>query len=93
MSGTDTTPYAYAIPCPPRFAISLRVCYALSGTDFAYAALSLRVSLPSTAVWCNLPTCVPGTDLGHSTMCVRTCYAVCSAKTAYGTTRRPPSTE
>eukprot|EP00961_Rhodomonas_salina_P264946 3581658-Rhodomonas_salina.2 len=69
--------------------MSLRTCYAMSGTDLAYAATGLRA-----------PYAVCGTDLGHAAIGLRPCYAMASTDTllsayampgterAYGPTRR-----
>eukprot|EP00961_Rhodomonas_salina_P171017 2305774-Rhodomonas_salina.7 len=45
--------------------ISLRTCYAMSGTDLAYGAICLRACYA-----------VSGTDVGDGATCLRACYAM-----------------
>eukprot|EP00961_Rhodomonas_salina_P236057 3190258-Rhodomonas_salina.2 len=51
-------------PTPTTSGTSLRACYAMSGTDEAYATICLRACYA-----------MPGTDIGYAAMCLRACYA------------------
>eukprot|EP00961_Rhodomonas_salina_P132472 1782750-Rhodomonas_salina.2 len=53
-------------------AISLRACYALSGTDKAFGAISLRACYA-----------IPRTDIAYGAVSLRGCYALHGAETAY----------
>eukprot|EP00961_Rhodomonas_salina_P261206 3530058-Rhodomonas_salina.4 len=51
--------------CVSRTGISLRSCYAMSGTDLAYDVISLRACYARS-----------GTDIACGTICLRACYAM-----------------
>eukprot|EP00961_Rhodomonas_salina_P261626 3535963-Rhodomonas_salina.3 len=62
-------------PQPPRVSspISLRACYAISGTGIAYGAISLRACYA-----------ISGTDLAYGAISLRACYAMSGTDLAYG---------
>eukprot|EP00961_Rhodomonas_salina_P279774 3779315-Rhodomonas_salina.1 len=75
---------AFATRCPAaRGAVSCRLLlrrspspYALSGTDLAHGAISLRAVRYSPSAWCYLPTRWSGTDLAHGAIPLRAPYAL-----------------
>eukprot|EP00961_Rhodomonas_salina_P140027 1884224-Rhodomonas_salina.1 len=85
----------------PPYGILLRTCYAMSTTDIAYVATSLRacyanwtdqyadpVANALTATGIPLCACyaMPGTGLADAAMHLRTCYAMSGTDLAYAAT-------
>eukprot|EP00961_Rhodomonas_salina_P010310 138426-Rhodomonas_salina.1 len=70
-------------------AISLRACYAVSGTDLAYALLPPYYAVRSTDIAISLRACcaMSGTDLAYRAIGLRPCYAMSNTDVAYGATR------
>eukprot|EP00961_Rhodomonas_salina_P249754 3375935-Rhodomonas_salina.5 len=87
MSGTDK---AYAV-C---LRYQLTVCYAMSGTDIAYAATSADQCAEQVKSAICLRACyaTSSTDIAYAAICLRACYAVSVTDLAYAASSRWGST-
>eukprot|EP00961_Rhodomonas_salina_P154159 2076502-Rhodomonas_salina.1 len=78
-----------------KTAISLRACYAMSGTDIGYIAIGLRTCYAMSGTELAYATCpvrcpvLRQRTVVKSAMCLRACYAMSGTDMAYAATCLP----